>query len=261
MGSEPEALQEGVGLPRDEPAQVRAELVGEFTFLERARHLREASTRAARKKRRSLPEGIVSGPDGALWFTEFAPGKIGRVTTSGSFTEYQLSTGAESCCLAVGPDGAIWVTQYGADTPKITRVTTAGQLTAYLSPNQSFPQNLAEIFAATSVATGITAGPDGALWFVSQTGFMTRVTTSGVYSGYETVSAGVGPAYAVVAGPDGALWFTEPTLDLIGRMTTAGSLHTYAAPSPNGDPGAIVVGPDHNLWVTETGKIAQMILH
>ena len=25
------------------------------------------------------PEGITSGPDGALWFTEFGGGKIGRI--------------------------------------------------------------------------------------------------------------------------------------------------------------------------------------
>ena len=29
------------------------------------------------------PYGIAAGPDGALWFTEFA-GRIGRITTAGS---------------------------------------------------------------------------------------------------------------------------------------------------------------------------------
>ena len=30
----------------------------------------------------SRPEGITSGPDGNLWFTEEGGGKIGRITTS-----------------------------------------------------------------------------------------------------------------------------------------------------------------------------------
>ena len=38
----------------------------------------------------SAPTDIVAGPDGALWFTEQRAKKIGRITTSGQFTEYQL---------------------------------------------------------------------------------------------------------------------------------------------------------------------------
>src|SRR5258708_40122965 len=36
------------------------------------------------------PTGITSGPDGALWFTE--SGRIGRITTDGSSTQYQVPT-------------------------------------------------------------------------------------------------------------------------------------------------------------------------
>ena len=34
---------------------------------------------------------ITAGPDGALWFTEFGPSKIGRITTTGVITEYVVS--------------------------------------------------------------------------------------------------------------------------------------------------------------------------
>jgi hypothetical protein len=37
----------------------------------------------------SGPNGIVAGPDGALWFTEYSGNKIGRITTGGSITEYR----------------------------------------------------------------------------------------------------------------------------------------------------------------------------
>ena len=36
--------------------------------------------------------GITTGPDGNLWFTEFGAGKIGRITPSGSITEFPIPT-------------------------------------------------------------------------------------------------------------------------------------------------------------------------
>jgi hypothetical protein len=38
----------------------------------------------------------TTGPDGALWFTEMGAGKIGRITVSGTFTEFSLPATASS---------------------------------------------------------------------------------------------------------------------------------------------------------------------
>ncbi len=38
----------------------------------------------------SSPNDITTGPDGALWFTEAQTNKIGRVTTSGTTTEFTI---------------------------------------------------------------------------------------------------------------------------------------------------------------------------
>jgi len=87
------------------------------------------------------------GPDGALWFTEYAGNKIGRITTSGAITEYAIPTpSAGALGITTGPDGALWFAE-GAN--QIGRVTTSGAITQY---SVSSPQ-------------GITTGPDGALWF------------------------------------------------------------------------------------------------
>src|SRR5215472_14295754 len=59
---------------------------------------------------------IATGPDGALWFTEGGVSKIGRITTSGSFTEFPIPTalisslGLAPTAIAAGPDGALWFT-------------------------------------------------------------------------------------------------------------------------------------------------------
>src|SRR6476469_4297796 len=66
---------------------------------------------------------------------------------------------------------------------------------------------------------GITAGPDGALWFTeSFANRIGRITTNGVISEFPLPVAGSAPV-AITRGPDGALWFTETstTRSAIGR--------------------------------------------
>jgi hypothetical protein len=78
---------------------------------------------------------------------------------------------------------------------------------------------------ANSNPVGITAGPDGALWFTEQgTNKIGRITTAGMITEFSTLTANSGP-FGITAGPDGALWFTglaahhEPAgyWDVIGR--------------------------------------------
>ena len=61
----------------------------------------------------SDPSGIVTGPDQALWFTEQLSSSVGRITTSGSFTNsFATPTGgSEPSGIAAGPDTAVWFTE------------------------------------------------------------------------------------------------------------------------------------------------------
>jgi virginiamycin B lyase len=62
------------------------------------------------------------GPDGALWFTEHAGSRIGRITLQGAITEYLVPTRASvPMVIAPGPDGALWFTEYYGN--KIGRIT------------------------------------------------------------------------------------------------------------------------------------------
>ena len=134
------------------------------------------------------PVGLTAGPDGALWFTlanETFPGGavgvggiIGRVSTSGSVTEFPLPEGISPGPIAAGPDGALWFIAYSAAcshtfsgcTSMIDRITTAGAVT-----NQ---------FSVPVVGTSIATGPDGALWFFSSSTSMGRLTTDGTFTQY-----------------------------------------------------------------------------
>src|SRR5437588_106152 len=75
---------------------------------------------------------------------------------------------------------------------------------------------------ANSFLRGITAGPDGNLWFTELAADkIGRITTAGVVTEFAVPTAGSAPG-SITAGPDGALWFTEFQGNKIGRITTAG---------------------------------------
>jgi virginiamycin B lyase len=103
---------------------------------------------------------------------------------------------------------------------------------------------------------GITAGPDGALWFVNQ-GAKTigRITTSGVVTTFS--DPGISSPVAITAGPDGALWFvnylTPSGHGSVGRITTSGAVTEFSDPSIV-FPTDITAGPDGALWFTN-GRI------
>src|SRR2546422_5135192 len=66
-----------------------------------------------------------------------------------------------------------------------------------------------EVPTSASDPVGITAGPDGALWFAERTGNkIGRVTTSGSFSEFAVPTSSSQP-FGITGGPDGALWFTE----------------------------------------------------
>ena len=82
---------------------------------------------------------IVNGPDGALWFTEYNAGKIGRITTAGKITEFPT------------PDNSLWFTEVGGNA--LGRITTTGELTEFA------------FGGADTSPDGITVGSDNRVWF------------------------------------------------------------------------------------------------
>lgn len=57
----------------------------------------------------SGPMEITTGLDGNLWFTENTAGRIGRITPTGTITEFSLSLSENgSSGITAGPGGTIW---------------------------------------------------------------------------------------------------------------------------------------------------------
>ena len=173
---------------------------------------------------------------------DLGPDGIGRVTTSGSFTEYPLTEPGLLRNIAPGLDGNLWFTRVRApfttDPDKVGRITPLGIATEFTLSLDSGP-------------LGITAGPDGATWFTEYyRQRIGRITAGGVISEYSVGIHGRG----IALGPDGFLW-------VAGCEGCAGfrpGSPFVPFPPPNPQPGIcpeeIVAGPDGNLWYQYVGR-------
>jgi streptogramin lyase len=108
---------------------------------------------------------------------------------------------------------------------------------------------------------GLTAGPDGAIWFTEPlAASIGRITPTGSITHY-AIPPDTGLPRSIAAGSDGALWFTARessalSLGAIGRITTSGALTIFPLPAPI-NPGAITAGPGENMWFTYARGAAQ----
>lgn len=138
--------------------------------------------------------------------------------------------------IATGADGNLWFV--ATSEARIDRMTPEGVLTEFPLPHGSSP-------------AGITAGPDGDLWFTEEigTGRIGRITPGGVVTEF---SAGISDeAGGITVGPEGNLWFAERD-GKIGRITPKGVVTEFSGSAKCGFNGnGIALGPDNNLWFTD----------
>jgi streptogramin lyase len=173
-------------------------------------------------------------------FVENSTSKVGKITPTGSITEYTIPTSSSTPQgITTGPDGNLWFTEEGVN--KIGKITTSGTITEYSIPtSNSFPYF-------------ITSGPDGNVWFTEAgTSQIGKITTSGTITEYATPTSNSIP-FGITSGPDGNLWFTEDSAAQIGKITPSGSITEYSTSTSNSTPLGITSGPDGNLWFTEYG--------
>jgi sugar lactone lactonase YvrE len=86
--------------------------------------LEDAPTVASLVTNAGAPNGLTMGPDGALYYTDYAPeGDIWRVTADGARTKVTTSTFPRPNGLAFGPEGALYVDLY--EVGAVMRLTLA----------------------------------------------------------------------------------------------------------------------------------------
>jgi len=205
---------------------------------------------------RSVPDldAIALGPNGNLWFTETALGRIGEITptVAGPVThEFALpaadrlkegvgSPVTSADTIAAGPGGDIWFTEQGSDAVGVM-APSGVLLHKFTVPNPS----------SEPVPLGITEGPDQAMWFTENTANqVASITAQGKVTLYALPSAADGPE-SIIYGPDGNLWFTEDT-GVASIDPATGKVMAYRAHAALLAPAGLTIGPDcTSVWFTE----------
>jgi streptogramin lyase len=136
---------------------------------------------------------------------------------------------------------------------------TAKGVNIYKFNPSTFSFAYIKTLTAPSNVLGMTAGPDGALWFTdSGRNAIGRLDTLGNVKEYALPTAHANPS-GIASAADGALWFTETAADKIGRITTAGGITEYHVPTANAAPVGITALPvskyaPRAVWFAETGS-------
>lgn len=219
---------------REENAIRRVSTKGEFngTFV-----IPSQATVPSKANKGSWPRSITVGPDGQIWFAEMAANKIGRVTLTGEFTEFDIPTeNARAYGVVTGPDQNLWFTESGAG--KIGRLEVkTGKITEFPLSNP------------TSRPRDITVGPDGHLWFsMNGSDHIGRISTQGELKEF-SLPAETRPI-GIAAGADGNVWFTAFKSHKIGRITPAGVVSFFDLKTANAQPFGMTTGPNGVIWFT-----------
>ena len=121
-------------------------------------------------------------------------------------------------------------------------------------------------FAVPTIGSGpvgITAGPDGNLWFteynsnkIGEINPTTHAITEFPIPDAELTTG----SYGITTGADGNLWFTEEAGNKIGQINpTTHAITEFPLPSGATGPTGITAGPDGNLWFTiDNNEIGQI---
>ncbi|WGY02935.1 hypothetical protein QI633_04075 [Nocardioides sp. QY071] len=193
-------------------------------------------------------DSLVRGPDGNLWFAESKGWKLGRITASGSITEFGVvpdggSTGPTE--LVSGDDGYLY---FLTDTStRLRRATTGG---------------VVEPMAGYNNAQGgyLTAGRGRGVWSskLGPSDAVLRVwvdPSTNATTGWQLPTSYGTPTPMAVAA-DGALWYGDAR-DHLRRVDDihpdlGGTERSYPAQwvNPNYDTTSLAFGADGALWAT-----------
>lgn len=217
-----------------------------------------------------ITSGLLSGPDGNLWFGLDGTSEydIGSISPSGDIQPRRFTLPEPVGCradnkfacfhvsgLRFGPDHNLWYVAeqvFPPYTTEIQRLTLTGNITRFSLPNRG----LSGVRFTFDVAGNVWYTREGNPFHSDEQSWIGRLDASA--SSDSTTEFALPeqslPA-AIAAGPDGNLWFFDTGLHAIGKISPSGVVTEY--PLPYGRNGAglagkeIIVGPDHNLWFTD----------
>ncbi len=192
-----------------------------------------------------LPPGsgahdVWPAPDGAVWYTAQAAGKLGRLDPETGKTE-EIPLGRDSAPHGVilGPDGAPWVTDGGQNA--ILRIDPQTRVVkVFPLPKQRANANL----------NTATFDRRGVLWFTGQNGVYGRLDPKTGDMAVFDAPRGTGP-YGITTTPAGDVFYASLAGSYVARLDLETGAATVIEP-PVARAGARRVWSDSQgaLWVT-----------
>jgi virginiamycin B lyase len=247
-------LEEGETLVFRPLGNSRYRLVGRIAPDEWSALREPAAARALRVTEYEVPAGshphdVAPAPDGTVWYTAQAEGKLGRLDpATAKVTEVQLGEGSAPHGVIVGPDGGAWVTDGG--TNAIVRVDPVTlDVKRYSLPPSSGYANL----------NTATFDRRGRLWFTGQSGIYGRLDRRTGALRVFRAPGGAGP-YGIAMTPAGQVWYASLAGSHIARIDVAsGKATVFQPPTPGQGARRIWSDSRGRLWISEwnAGKVAR----
>ena len=203
---------------------------GQIAFITPSGHIEEIPFSSS-----GAAGGIVTGPDGNIWFTDLIGNSVWRLDLATRvLTSFPVPTpDAFPSDITDGSDGNLWFVE---GVGKIGRITPQGVIT--------------EFGSGLSLPFSIATGPDGNVWFTQRfTPEIGKLTPDGDFTFYP-IPVG---AEEIAPGYADNLIYTEFGSSKIARITTDGVV-TESPVIPDSQPTGITVGPDHTIWFLGYGN-------
>jgi virginiamycin B lyase len=202
--------------------------------------------------------GIAADSAGNVW-VESSP--LIRISPTGEIASFPFPGNTIPQDMTRGPDGNVWFTtnnnfQSLAPTASIGFVTPAGQITEFALP-QEF--TLDPKLGISVTVRGLTAGTDGALYFLDGLPEIGSITSTGAASRIPVPNDAI--PLALTAAANGLIVFSWANLVTFAKgigLVSGGKVTLIPTPLT---PLSITTGLDGNLWVlAETPTFQQLVL-
>ena len=202
------------------------------------------------------PTAIAAGKDGALWILDPQTNTIGRMSSSGTITTFNVPTPNSGLTdLAIAPDGSVWFTE--SKVNQIGRISPSGVIAEFKGIHSG-----GRPFA-------IAAGANGVMWFTdlnTPPGLGNKVVpihADGSIGSFILAMPYPDPELlGITTTPDGAVWFTEANNGRVDRLDPAllasGTYpptfeKQFSLQNTASDPTAIATAPDGSVWFVLRG--------
>lgn len=230
------------------------------------------------------PHDVAPAPDGTVWYTAQHQGALGILDPrTGQVRQVTLGEGSSPHGVIAGPDGAAWITDGGQNAivrydPKTQKVTVwkLPEGSAYANLNTAafdgkgmlWFTGQSGVYGSLDPKTGavhvfkapkgrgpygITATPDGTIYYVSLAGsYLARIdSATGAATVIQPPTEGQG-ARRVWADSKGNLWISEWNTGQLSRYTPAGGAwKSWMLPGNGPRPYAVYVDDRDTVWVSD----------